>query len=145
MRCPTSCCRAGISIRRCCCWKRDALVQFLLYLAVLLANSSPSPAANKEEQNLVIMKKMVDVSLFTKACTGVREIDKGVCIGYVMGVADALSSSNSLFGVTACMPDGATVDDLLKIAMHEVDKFANSPHIAVAPIIASAYAKQYSC
>jgi hypothetical protein len=35
-----------------------------------------------------VMKKVMDVSLLTRACESSRDVDRGVCTGYVMGIVD---------------------------------------------------------
>lgn len=115
---------------------RVVLVAFLLLSLV-------SNAAGQDEYSIVKMKKIIDVSLLRKACDGQREIDQGVCIGYLMGIADALSTPDGLFGVKACMTDGVTSPDLREAALSELQKYPAK--FAAAPIVARAYVMRYPC
>ena len=114
-------------------------------LAVFVMFSLASNAAAQDEYSITKMKKIIDISLLRKACDGQREIDQGVCIGYLMGIADALSTPDGLFGVKACMTDGVTSTDLREAAFSELQKHPDWAKLAAAPIVARAYGIRYPC
>ena len=98
-----------------------------------------------EEPEIVPMKKFLDVGLFEKACNGQREVDRGVCLGYIMGVADSLASPDGLFGLSACFPDAITPPLLKDLAMLQIEKHPDWSSLAAAPVVALALSNGYPC
>ncbi len=102
-------------------------------------------ALGGEEPKIVSMKKFLDVGLFEKACNGQREVDQGVCLGYIMGVADSLASPDGLFGISACFPDAITAPQLRELAISQIDKHPDWYSLAAAPVVALALSSGYPC
>jgi len=98
-----------------------------------------------EEPEIVPMKKFLDVGLLEKACNGHREVDRGVCFGYIMGVADSLASPDGLFGLSACLPDAITAPQLKELAISQIEKHPDWSSLAAAPVVALALSNGYPC
>ena len=99
----------------------------------------------KINYDVVTMKKLMSASLLKNTCESEREINQGVCIGYLMGIADSLSSSEGLFGIKACMPDGVTVTILKVLTLQEIKNHQEWLELAAGPIVAHAFAIKYPC
>jgi Rap1a immunity proteins len=54
-------------------------------------------------------------------CTSVVQRDNALCIGYIIGVSDAMQAAQAtggaLFGRQACLPPGTTAEQVTKAAV----------------------------
>jgi hypothetical protein len=79
------------------------------------------------------------------ACQSQNEEDRGVCFGYVMGVSDALSSPNGLFGLYACLGKGVKVGALRDIVVKFLAEHEVKRHLAAATLLTEALAERFPC
>ena len=80
-------------------------------LAILVVLSLPTHAALAQKQNLM-SGAFVSGSTLYKSCAGSIAGDREYCLGYVLGVSDAMelaiASGTPIGGWDACMPTGPT-------------------------------------
>jgi hypothetical protein len=80
-----------------------------------------------------------------EACQSGKDIDQGECAGYVMGLVDALSSPDGLFGYTACHNKGSKVGALRDIAFNFLTSHEERRPYAAATVLAAAFAERFPC
>jgi Rap1a immunity proteins len=79
------------------------------------------------------------------ACQSWSDKDQGVCLGYIMGIADALSSPNGLLGRSACPSKGVKVGELQDIMMKFLDNHETKRQFAAATVLTEAFAERFPC
>ena len=79
------------------------------------------------------------------ACQSQSDKDQGVCLGYVMGITDALSSPNGLFGLSACPSKGVKVGALRDLAMKFLVEHQAKRQFAAATLLTEALAEGFPC
>lgn len=78
-------------------------------------------------------------------CTGKSDVDSGVCSGYIMAVAEAMSGGQAMYGQKACNLDGIKAQQLSDLVRMDI---AGNPAIQTmkaGPMIAAIMSKSFPC
>ena len=85
-------------------------------LAITLAVAAPCVAQDDPTMPGYIMGTRL-----IEACTSVVQRDNALCVGYVVGVSDAMqavqATGGALFGWQACLPPSTTTDQVTEVAV----------------------------
>jgi hypothetical protein len=91
------------------------------------------------------MNALITADKLYNACQSSNDEDQGVCLGYVMGIADALSSPNGLFGLSACTNKGVKVGELRDIVMKFLENHEAKRRFAAATGLTEALSERFPC
>jgi hypothetical protein len=72
-------------------------------------------------------------------------ITEGVCIGYIEGVADVLSSGTVLHGFKACFPVDLITGQLLDVVKNWIERNPEKLHYSAPGLVASALSSAFPC
>lgn len=77
-------------------------------------------------------------------CTSADESLVGVCIGYVVGIADALGE-DEVAQRRACVPLGRSDRQLVQVVVHWLERNPDADYYWARAAVASALASAYPC
>jgi hypothetical protein len=69
----------------------------------------------------------------------------GDCMGYVVGIADALGAGNEINGFSACFPEEVTTGQIRDIAIAFLQEHPELRHYAASGLVASALEEAFPC
>jgi hypothetical protein len=83
-------------------------------------------------------------------CTGGREGDEGLCLGYILGVADAMQAAQAtngtlVFGWRACPPHDTTALQVREVVVHFLLAYPDTQGSSASGLIAKALADAFPC
>lgn len=76
-------------------------------------------------------------NVLARYCDG-QDVDKGICIGYVSGVADSISAS-------VCIPPDVETGQLVKTTINYMNRNPALLHHDAAPIVVAALEEGFPC
>jgi hypothetical protein len=71
--------------------------------------------------------------------------NSGVCDGYIMAIADAVSGDNSVLGLRACISVEVAGSQILEIVVGALHREEASRNLAARGIVAKALAQAFPC
>ena len=116
---------------------RFMIVLLLAYLA--LGSIVPSDAKDGFSRELIAGKTLLTF------CSGQYDTDLGICNGYIMAVAEAMTSEAPVFGQRACGHAGIKAQQLVELVRMEAGEM---PQIQTQPagvMVASVLAHAFPC
>jgi Rap1a immunity proteins len=85
----------------------------------------------------------------TKACTSVVLRDNALCIGYIIGISDAMQAAQAtggaLFGWQACLPPSATAEQVTEVAVRFLIAHPEAQQSSAGDLIAKALSDAFPC
>ena len=97
-----------------------AMVQKVADIAVTVLAATLAVAAPCVAQNLTMAGYIMGNRLL-ETCTSVVQRDRALCVGYVVGISDAVQAAQAtggaLFGWQACLPPSTTTDQVTEVAV----------------------------
>ena len=77
-----------------------------------------------------------------KGCTSVVQRDNALCIGYIIGVSDAMQAAQAtggaLFGWQACLPPSATAEQVTEVSVRFLIAHPEAQQSSASGLIAKA-------
>lgn len=77
-------------------------------------------------------------------CAHKDDYIEGVCLGYVIAIADVLAS-NPLYGFSACIPSNATAGQLMDVVRQWLNNNPQERHYTANSIVALALSDAFPC
>jgi hypothetical protein len=83
-------------------------------------------------------------------CSSRSEGDNALCLGYILGVTDAMQASKAsgralIFGWRACLPPETTSQGLRDVAVHFLIAHPGVRQSSASGLVAKALSEAYSC
>ena len=78
-------------------------------------------------------------------CTGKSDVDSGVCSGYIMAVAEAMSGGQAMYGQKACNLDGIKAQQLSDLVRMDLAENPTIQTLKAGPMVAAIMAKSFPC
>lgn len=78
-------------------------------------------------------------------CTGKTDVDSGVCSGYIMAIAEAMSGGQAMYGQKACNLDGIKAQQLSDLVRMDISENSNIQTMKAGPMVAAVMAKSFPC
>jgi hypothetical protein len=78
-------------------------------------------------------------------CDGKTDTDAGICNGYILGIAEAMTAGQMMYGQKSCNTDGIKaqqLSDLIRMTLDENPKLQSQK---AGPMVAGVLAKAYPC
>ena len=105
--------------------------------AALLLGAAPAAAGSNLTGNDLLER--------CSASASANPIQWGVCLGYVMAIADALGQGRPLNGVRACPPPDATSGQMMDVVRQWLERNPARRHLGGAPLVAAALQQAFPC
>lgn len=78
-------------------------------------------------------------------CTGKTDVDSGVCSGYIMAVAEAMSGGQAMYGQKACNLDGIKAQQLSDLVRMDIAENPAIRTMKAGPMVAAVMSKSFPC
>jgi hypothetical protein len=78
-------------------------------------------------------------------CTGKTDVDSGVCSGYIMAVAEAMSGGQAMYGQKACNLEGIKAQQLSDLVRMDITENPTIQTMKAGPMVAAVMAKSFPC
>ena len=78
-------------------------------------------------------------------CSADNHYEMGVCMGFVMGVADAMAAGSAILGSRACLPQQSTGEQAQDVVMRYLEQHPEWRHQPAAGLVADALAEAFPC
>ncbi|MGZ9109196.1 MAG: Rap1a/Tai family immunity protein [Micavibrio sp.] len=120
---------------------RHALHFIVILLAVFLwPGQIPLSDANDG-----FSRDLIGGKTFMVFCKGKHDTDLGVCNGYIMAVAEAMTSEQPVFGQRACGHAGIKAQQLVDLVRMDLAENADLSNHPAGVMVASILARQFPC
>lgn len=116
-----------------------SLIQWLICLALLI------PAAPVRADSVDTGVSFLTGNKLFAFCAAENNITSMVCLGYIEGIADALSGGQWVNGFRACLSIHMTAQQLQDVAMRYLAAHPELRHLAAAGLVASSLANAFPC
>lgn len=77
-------------------------------------------------------------------CSSELFYEKGICIGYIMAIADVLGSS-PLYGYSTCIPSGVTAGQMRDVVQRWLNENPKERHYNADSLVAWALSDAFPC
>jgi hypothetical protein len=119
--------------------------RFTLVAPAVLAMAAAAPCVAQD----LTMPGYITGDRLIKECRSVVQRDSALCIGYIIGVSDAMQAAQdtggSLFGWQACLPPGTTAEQVTKAAVRFLIAHPEAQPSSASGIIAKALSDAFPC
>lgn len=78
-------------------------------------------------------------------CQDGSGFSSGICMGYAVGVADAMMKKRKLLGYQACFPKGVTRAQVMDVVMAWLTKHPEKRHLAAWSLVIVALDEAFPC
>jgi hypothetical protein len=111
-------------------------------VAIYLTIAAPSVAQDRQMAGYITGDRLIAV------CANRSEGDNALCLGYILGVADAMQASKAsggalIFGWRACLPPGTTSQELRDVAV--LIAHPDVRQSSASGLVAKALSEAYPC
>jgi hypothetical protein len=114
-------------------------MRYLLAAGVLVmgwtAYAEPVRAGSFEDGNLLLRQCQASLGGF----------DRGVCMGFITGVADVLGNNNPVHGWRACFPTGVTIGQMTDVTIQYLKASPQKRHMTAHSLVAEALERAFPC
>ena len=76
---------------------------------------------------------------------GQADLNWGYCVGYIVGISDAMAAGGSVNGFTACFPPGITTWQIRDVAINFLKNNPADRNDAAAGLVAASIAEAWPC
>ena len=84
-------------------------------------------------------------AMLQRMCTGEDTFANGVCVGYVVAVADVLAEGNAVNRFRSCFTEAVTRGQLADVVVTWLGQHPDDKRYAAAGIVAEALSKAFPC
>ncbi len=67
------------------------------------------------------------------------------CVGYVLGIADAMKNHNTVDGYASCIPDQSTGTQLIDVVIKYMSNHPERRHEAAVSLVSKAFEEAFPC
>lgn len=78
-------------------------------------------------------------------CGGKSDVDSGVCSGYIIAIAEAMSAGQIVYGQKACGLEGIKAQQLSDLVRMDINEHADIQTMKAGPMVAAVMAKSFPC
>ena len=116
----------------------------IVSVAINLAIAVPGMAQDPQMAGYITGDRLITT------CDSRSERDSALCLGYILGVADAMQASKAsggalIFGWRACLPPGTTSQGLRYVAVHFLIAHPDVRQSSASGLVAKALSEAYPC
>ncbi len=80
-----------------------------------------------------------------ETCTSNKTFDRGICLGYLQGVADNLTVSRFMNKTKSCINPNVTGKQLMGVALKYFGQHPETRHLPAAFLLTMAYGEAWKC
>lgn len=78
-------------------------------------------------------------------CGGKSDVDSGVCSGYIIAIAEAMSAGQTVYGQKACGLEGIKAQQLSDLVRMDIREHEDVQTMKAGPMVATVMAKSFPC
>jgi hypothetical protein len=78
-------------------------------------------------------------------CSCKSAVQSGLCMGFVMGIADAMSTGNAILGTMMCLPEHVTGEQAQDVVKQFLEQHPERRHYTATTIAADALKEAFPC
>ena len=123
---------------------RFTAVLLVAYLAPGQINLSGAQSLAQGVSQSAPQSNMGGKTLMT-FCGGKTDVDSGVCSGYIIAIAEAMSAGQAVYGQKACGHEGIKAQQLSELVRMDISEHSEVQAMKAGPMVASVMAKSFPC
>jgi len=116
---------------------RRVLAGVVMAVALIFASiGAHAEAASSAEDGISLYAQCIDQEFY---------FNQGMCVGYIVGISDAMKSGASILGWSACIPMSVTERQEVAVTKQFLTSYPESRQLGAVRLIAHALADAFPC
>lgn len=92
-----------------------------------------------------VVHELIGGQTLVTFCASRADVDLGICNGYIMAIAEAMTGRQTVFGQQACGHDGIKADQLVELVKLDIHDNPSIRRQKAGPMVAQILAKNFPC